>query len=79
MILVVVSCIAAVYAFRWYLVYGTRGDWGKKYGGVVASVVNFVQIQILNTVYKKIAVSLTGELVQQPCQFSISLSCADYH
>lgn len=61
MMLVVVSCIAAVYAFRWYLVYGTDGDWGKTWGGVIASVVNSVQIQILNAVYRKVAVALTGE------------------
>lgn len=60
MILIVVTCIGAVYAFRWYLVYGTSGSWGEKWGGFVASIINSVQIQILNTVYKKIAVALTG-------------------
>lgn len=46
---------------RWYLVYGTSGDWGKTWGGIVTSIINSVQIQILNTVYKKVAVALTGE------------------
>eukprot|EP00752_Nemacystus_decipiens_P016452 g14707.t1 len=59
MVLIVIACIAAVYAFRWYLVYGTSGDWGKTWGGIITSVINSVQIQILNTVYKKVAVALT--------------------
>eukprot|EP00903_Cladosiphon_okamuranus_P009327 g8896.t1 len=59
MVMIVVACIAAVYAFRWYLVYGTSGDWGKTWGGIITSVINSVQIQILNTVYKKVAVALT--------------------
>lgn len=46
---------------RWYLVYGTTGDWGKTWGGIITSIINSVQIQILNTVYKKVAVALTGE------------------
>ncbi len=46
---------------RWYLVYGTDGEWGKTWGGIITSVINSVQIQILNTVYKKVAVALTGE------------------
>eukprot|EP00904_Undaria_pinnatifida_P001459 jgi/Undpi1/11313/HiC_scaffold_30.g13611.m1 len=58
MILIVVSCIAAVYAFRWYLVYGTSGSWGRTWGGIITSIINSVQIQILNALYKKIAVSL---------------------
>lgn len=41
--------------------YGTEGDWGKTWGGIITSVINSVQIQILNTVYKKVAVALTGE------------------
>ncbi|CAM9725291.1 unnamed protein product, partial [Hapterophycus canaliculatus] len=83
MVTIVVSCIAAVYAFRqgkrrnetegrgrrrgeakqrlWYLVYGTSGEWGKTWGGIITSVINSVQIQILNSVYKKVAVALTGE------------------
>lgn len=42
--------------------YGTSGDWGKTWGGIITSIINSVQIQILNTVYKKVAVALTGEL-----------------
>ena len=60
MITVVVACIAAVYAFRWYLVYGTSGSWGEEWGGVIASVLNSIQIQILDMVYKKVAIALTG-------------------
>lgn len=41
--------------------YGTDGEWGKTWGGIITSVINSVQIQILNTVYKKVAVALTGE------------------
>ncbi|CAM9560241.1 unnamed protein product, partial [Laminaria digitata] len=59
MILIVVSCIAAVYAFRWYLVYGTSGSWGKTWGGIITSIINSVQIQILNALYKTVAVALT--------------------
>ncbi|CAN0077413.1 unnamed protein product [Scytosiphon promiscuus] len=59
MVTIVISCIAAVYAFRWYLVYGTSGEWGKTWGGIITSIINSVQIQILNSVYKKVAVALT--------------------
>ncbi|CAM9118497.1 unnamed protein product [Ectocarpus sp. 13 AM-2016] len=73
MVTIVVGCIAAVYAFRqgvgeketrntankWYLVYGTSGDWGETWGGIVTSVINSIQIQVLNAVYKKVAVALT--------------------
>lgn len=47
---------------RWYLVYGSSGtgSWGRTYGGVISSVVNAIQIQVLNAIYKKIAVALTG-------------------
>lgn len=41
--------------------YGTSGNWGKTWGGIITSIINSVQIQILNTVYKKVAVALTGE------------------
>ncbi|CAM9545997.1 unnamed protein product [Ectocarpus sp. 8 AP-2014] len=44
---------------RWYLVYGTSGDWGETWGGIVTSVINSIQIQVLNAVYKKVAVALT--------------------
>lgn len=62
MILIVVSCIAAVYAFRWYLIYGMGAEWGTEWGGIIASVLNSVQIQVLNVIYKKIAISVTGEI-----------------
>lgn len=61
MILIVVSCIAAVYAFRWYLVYGMSAEWGTKWGGIIASFLNAVQIQILNIVYK-VVIYLTVSL-----------------
>lgn len=49
------------YNGRWYLVYGMKESWGEQYGGVIASVINSVQIQILNVLYQKIAVALTSE------------------
>lgn len=63
MIVGVISCIAAIYAFRWYLVHGTSGSWGRQWGGIIASVLNSIQIQVLNVVYKIAAVGLTGEAV----------------
>lgn len=48
-------------ARRWYLVYGISGNWGERWGGAIASVVNAVQIQILNYLYKKVAVSVNGK------------------
>lgn len=61
MTMIVIICIAAVYAFRWYLVYGTSRSWGKQWGGVIASVNNAVQIQTLNVIYKRVAVAFTGD------------------
>lgn len=57
---------------RWYLVYGTSGDWGKTWGGIVTSVINSIQIQVLNSVYKKVAVALTGEEAKQSARLSFS-------
>lgn len=48
---------------RWYLVYGTSGSWGKTWGGIITSITNSVQIQILNALYKTVAVALTGTLL----------------
>ena len=39
------------------------GSWGRTYGGVISSVLNAIQIQILNTAYKKMAVALNGTTV----------------
>lgn len=58
---------------RWYLVYGTSGSWGKTWGGIITSIINSVQIQILNALYQKVAVALTGTF-----RHSKGLRCAAY-
>ncbi|CAN0034483.1 unnamed protein product [Phaeothamnion confervicola] len=62
LIIIVVGCIAGIYGLKWYLVYGMSDDedgWGYKYGKTITSLINTVQIQILNFVYKSIAIKLT--------------------
>lgn len=62
-LLTVLVATASRRANRWYLVYGSSdtGSWGETYGGVISSVVNAIQIQVLNAIYKKMAVALTGK------------------
>lgn len=61
MIAGVLSCIAAVYAFRWYMIHGAAGRWGRRWGEIITSLLNSVQIHILNMFYKTVAVALTGK------------------
>ncbi|CAM9205929.1 unnamed protein product [Chrysoparadoxa australica] len=58
LIICVIACIASIYALKWYLVYELDAPWGAKYGATIAAIANAIQIQVLNFVYRGIAVKL---------------------
>lgn len=55
-ITLVIGCVAAIYTFRFYL--QNRSDTASS-SSFIASILNTVQIQILNFVYQKVARKLT--------------------
>ena len=49
----VIACVIGIFLLRIVLV-----QWNAEYGAIITSIVNAVQIQILNFVYGKISIAL---------------------
>ena len=56
--MLVLALITAIYVFRLYL--ESIGGWESEYSSYIASTCNAIQITLMNYIYSKVAVHLTG-------------------
>mmetsp|Transcript_6963 Transcript_6963/g.9760 ORF Transcript_6963/g.9760 Transcript_6963/m.9760 type:complete len:488 (-) Transcript_6963:45-1508(-) len=56
--LMVVVVVGVCFWFRFYAVHVSNTDWGTNYGDTIASIMNAVQIQVLDQLYTRLAIYL---------------------
>mmetsp|Transcript_31572 Transcript_31572/g.41722 ORF Transcript_31572/g.41722 Transcript_31572/m.41722 type:complete len:714 (-) Transcript_31572:684-2825(-) len=60
LIILVIGCLAAIILFRIISENADENDWKYTYGKYLASAMNAIQIQVLNLLYKEVAVKLNN-------------------